>query len=59
MEEFLHLHHSRHNKKTSLFLLLLPALIFALLLSFLLGKANLSQIAGIPKTDILGIQDSK
>lgn len=59
MEEFLHLQNNRLNRKTTLFLLLLPAIIFALLLSFLLGKANLSYITGIQKTDILGTHDSK
>jgi uncharacterized membrane protein len=59
MEEFLHLQNNRMNRKTTLFLLLLPAVIFALILSFLLGKANLNVITGIPKIDILGIQDSK
>ncbi len=59
MEEFLHLQNNRLNQKTTLFLLLLPAVVFALLLSFLLGKTELSQITGIQKADILGAQDSK
>ena len=55
----MHLQNNRLNRKTTFFLLLLPALVFALILAFLLGKVNLSTITGIPKTDILGTQDSK